>query len=352
MVHEGKLLVHIASNGRSFELLCDETMLVEAVMRRIASETGISVSDQIVLCMEMKLEPQRSLSVYKLPSDDKEVFLFSKARLQLNSPPPPPEQVNVSDSLEPSPSWDDDRHPLDDASDPALKILPSYEREFRCHYQKGLVIHNSSMVKYGHCERLLREQMVQVRALEIARGNFDQFYRLVNQNYGDFMKRYMQQHRMHCDLLGNFRRDVEKLKSIKLHPSLQTSTVKCLLDFVKEENLRKSVENCKSSHKQFENKVSQFKQAFGELKGRVEELLQDRALIPVKNLEQAIKEHLRYITEQKSIMQSLRLVFVYLFNSLNFMHALFVKENKCSDTCVPAVFRGKSIHSLIVWIFF
>ncbi|XLS75406.1 hypothetical protein HN51_032271 [Arachis hypogaea] len=43
-------------------------------------------------------------------------------------------------------------------------------------------------------------------------------------------------------------------------------TRKCLLDLVKEENLRKLVENCTSSHKQFENKVSQFKQTFGAVK--------------------------------------------------------------------------------------
>ncbi|KAK4257584.1 hypothetical protein QN277_007152 [Acacia crassicarpa] len=306
LVHEGKLLVHIAENGRSYELSCDETMLVETVTRHIASETGIGPSDQLLLCLDLKLESQRPLSAYKLPSDEREVFIFNKTRLQTNAPPPSPEQVNIDDNLEPSPpSPSHDPHPLDDASDPALKALPSYERQFRYHYQKGHAIYSRTMLKYDHCERLLREQMVQGRALEIARGNLDQFYRMINQNYGDFMKRYMHQRRMHSDLLVNFGRDVEKLKSIKLHPALQTPTRKCLLDFVKEENLRKSVENCKSSHKQFENKVSQFKQAFGEVKRRVEELLSGRAFISVKNLDQAIKEHLRNLTEQKSIMQSL-----------------------------------------------
>jgi phage shock protein A len=80
---------------------------------------------------------------------------------------------------------------------------------------------------------------------------------------------------------------------------------------VKEENLRKSVENCTSSHKQFENKMSQFKQTFGDVKGRVENLLTAGPFLATKNLEQAIKEHHRHINEQKSIMQSLRLVFSY-----------------------------------------
>lgn len=312
LVHEGQLLVHIAENGHSFDLDCDENTLVEAVMRSIESVTGINLSDQLVLCLDMKLEPQRPLSAYKLPSDDREVFIFNKARLQNNAPPPPPEEVDIPGNLEPpSPSSSHDPHPLDDALDPALKALPSYERQFRYHYHRGHAIYTGTLMKFEHCERLLREQMVQERAVEVARGNLDQYYRMINQNYGDFIKRYLQQHRMHSDLLANFGKDVEKLRSVKLHPALQTANRKCLLDLVKEENLRKSVENSTSSHKQFENKVSQFKQTFGEVKRRVEDLLSSRLFLPTKNLEQAIKEHQRYINEQKSILQSLRLVFFH-----------------------------------------
>jgi len=312
LVNGSQLLVHIAENGHSFELECDENALVEAVMRSIESVTRINFNDQLVLCSDLKLEPQRPLSAYKLPSDEKEVFIFNKARLQSNAPPPPPEQVDVPENLEPpSPSSSHDPHPLDDALDPALKALPSYERQFRHHYHRGHAIYTGTSMKYEHCERLLREQMVQERAVEVARCNLDQYYRIINQNYGDFMKRYMQQHRMHSDLLVNFGKDVEKLRSIKLHPALQTVNRKCLLDLVKEENLRKSVENCTSSHKQFENKMSQFKQSFGEVKHRVEDLLTSGPFLATKNLEQAIREHHRYINEQKSIMQSLRLVFSY-----------------------------------------
>ncbi|XP_027353804.1 autophagy-related protein 11-like [Abrus precatorius] len=306
LVHENKLVVNIAENGHSYELDCDENTLVEVVMRFIESETGISFSDQLVLYMDMKLEPQRRLSSYKLPSGDREVFVFSKVRLQSNSPAPQLEQIDVPDSLEPpSPSSSHDPHPLDDALDPALKALPSYERQFRYHYHCGNAIYGCTLVKYEHCERLLREQMVQERAVEVARANLDQYYRMINQNYVEFMKRYVQQHRMHSDLLVNFGRDVEKLRSIKIHPALQTANRKCLLDLLKEENLRKSVENCATSHKQFENKVLQSKQTFGEVKRRIEELLSSRAFLPIKNLERTIKEHQRYITEQKSIMQSL-----------------------------------------------
>lgn len=306
LVHEGKLLVHISENGHSFELDCNENSPVEAVMRFIESAAGINFNDQLVLCLDMKLEPQKLLSAYRLPSDDKEVFIFNKLRLQSNSPPPSPEQVDVLEVADPPPpALSQDPHPLDDAPDPALKALPSYERQFRYHYHRGHAIYIRTQAKIEMCERLLREQKVQERAVEVGRGNLEQYYRVINQNYNDFMKRYSQQQRVHSDLLANFGRDIEKLRSVKLHPSLQTATCKCLLDFVKEEHLRKSAETCSNSHRQFENKVSQFKQIFDDVKRRVEELLNTRASLPIKNLEMMIKEHQRFINEQKSIMQSL-----------------------------------------------
>jgi autophagy-related protein 11 len=324
-VHGGKLMVQIAENGHSFELDCDETTPVEAVMRTIESVSMISFSDQLVLCLDMKLEPQRLLSAYKLPSVDREVFIFNKARLQTNSLPPPPEQVDVLDIADPpSPSSTHNPHPLDDASDPALKALPSYERQFRYHYQRGHAIYSRSQVKYENCQRLLQELLVQERALEVATGNLDQYYKMINQNYTDFMKRYSQQRRVHSDLLMNFGRDIEKLRSIKLPPGVQTATRKCLLDFVKEENLRKSAENCSGSHRQFENKVSQFKQMFGEVKRKVEDLFASRTLSPTRNLEVEvmIKNHQQCINEQKSILQSLRWVVFYRCRS--FSYSIFV----------------------------
>ncbi|KAA8522833.1 hypothetical protein F0562_009256 [Nyssa sinensis] len=282
VVQRGKLLVHIAENGHSFELDFHGHTLVEEVQRFIESVSGIHFNDQLLLCLDMKLESERPLSAYKLPSDDREVFLFNKARMRSNSIPPAPEQVEILEIADPpSPSSSHNPHPLDDASDPALKALPSYERQFRYHYQCGHTIYSRTRVKFETCERFLREQKVQERALEIAQGNLDHFYKMILHNYMDFMKRYSQQHRSHSNLLVNFGRDIEKLRSCKLLPALQAANRRCLLDFVKEENLRKLVEDCSISHRQFD------------------------ASFLMGDLEHTIKEHQRYISEQKIIMQAL-----------------------------------------------
>ncbi|KAL8529380.1 hypothetical protein ACS0TY_006704 [Phlomoides rotata] len=151
----------------------------------------------------------------------------------------------------------------------------------------GHAIYTRTLAKYEACERLLQEQMVQERALEIVRV----LLATAPESYKPF---------------GELWRDMEKLKSVRLHPSLQTANMKRLLDFVKEENLRKTVEDCSSSHGQFENKVSDFKKEFGDLKRNAEDLFSSKASFLVKDLDLAIKDHQRYINEQKSIMQALR----------------------------------------------
>ncbi|KAL8502401.1 hypothetical protein ACS0TY_021523 [Phlomoides rotata] len=304
----GKLVVHVAENGHSYRLECNECNLVEAVQKLIELMCGISINDQLLFCSDLKLESKRPLSDYKVPSDEREVFLFNKARMRSHSPHPAPEQVefvNIPDDP-PLPSSSHYPHPLDDASDPALKALPSYERQFIYHFQYGDAIFSRTTAKFETCKRLLQEQKVQERALEIARGNLDRLYKVIHQNYyTGFVKCYSRLHHNHTNLLANFGRDIEKLRSIKLPPPLQSAQIKCLLDFVKEENLHKSWEECSSSHKQYENKVSVFNLDFIDLKSSAEHILSDKPSFVIEDLELSIKDHQCCINEQKSIMQAL-----------------------------------------------
>lgn len=323
VVQRGKLIVHIAENGHSFDLNCDEYTLVEAVQRYLESLSGIPLNDQLLLYLDMKLEPQQPLSAYKLPSDDREVFLFNRAKMRTNSTPPQPVHLEAPDHIHPNPakpsSSSHEPHPLDEASDPALKALPSYEIQFRYHYQLGDAIYRRTLLKYETCERLSREQRVQEKALEIARGNLDHIYKMILHNYNDFVKRYSHQQRSHSNLLVNFWRDLERLRNVKLLPALQSDNRRCLSDFVKEESLRKMVEDCGNSHRQFEIKVGDFKQEFRELKGSTELLFSSEASIINRDLERTIKEHRQYINEQKSIMQALRSV-ISNFLLCNLLH--------------------------------
>ncbi|WOK95044.1 autophagy-related protein [Canna indica] len=301
-----KLLVHVAENGHSLEFECDGATLVEAIQRSIEALCGVALVDQLLLCRNTSLDSQQPLSYYKLPQDDREVFLYNKTRLHADSPRPPPEAIELPKPAVPPPSSPNkDSHPLDNAPDPALKALISYERQFLQHFQSANAMYGCAHAKLEVCRRLLREQQVQGRALETARGNLEHTFRKLNQRYTDFTRCFAQQHRSHSDLLANFERDVQRLGSLRLHPRLQTGSRKCLFDLVKEDDLRKWVTICFNSHRQFETKVTQLKTNFAELKRRLESLVSTMSSASWGELDYAIKNHHKILNDQKSVMQSL-----------------------------------------------
>ncbi|XP_047331727.1 autophagy-related protein 11-like [Impatiens glandulifera] len=306
-VRSGRFVVHVAENGHSFECDCDENNLVHDVQRFLESVSGTNVNDQLLLCLNMKLESRKPLSIYKLPSDDREVFLYNKSRMRINSQPPSPESIEIVEIPNPTPP-SSSSYPLEDNPDPALRAIPSYDIIFRYNYQLGHAIYNRIVTKLKKCEKLLGEQKVQERAMEIARDNLDHLYGTIHQNYTDFMKCYCRQDRKHSNLMMNFGKNIEKLRYCRLHPALQTTDRNCLFDLVKEDNLQlqKIVANeYRDSYKQFEKKISEFEQDFDELKMIVEELFSSKASSIIIDSERAINDHYGYIHEHKSIMKSI-----------------------------------------------
>eukprot|EP00249_Psilotum_nudum_P024904 c29319_g1_i2 orf=674-3847(+) len=301
-----EMLIHVAESGKSFEIECQPSTSVELVQAYLAPLTDIPAHDQLLIYGDIRLEPQRSLGSYKLPAEGRHVFLFNRTRLMADSSPPAFEQIEVTEVVIPSPpSASLGGHPLDEASDPALKALPSYERQFKYHFQKGHAMFTASQSKFEACRRLLREQQVQNMALEAARGTMERHYRMIDQMYAEFMKHFSRQHKQHSDLLANFERDLERLRACKLHPALQSESRKTLLDCVKEGNARKCAESCTGSHKQFQGKVLQLKSNYTELQRNVEELFYTSPSVDVHEVEKMIVDGTCLIEEEASIMQSL-----------------------------------------------
>lgn len=309
-----KLMVHVAENGNTLEFQCGGDTLVEAIQHSIQLHCGIPPSDQLLLCGNTSLDGANghALAYYKLPRDDREVFLYNKARLLADSRPPAPESLYIPEPNIPPPPRPQDSPPVDASADPALKALVSYETRFRYHFQVANAVYQSSLAKFELCRRLLREGQVQERALDTARSNLEHTFRKLSQRYSEFLRCFTQQHRAHVEMLANFERDVQKLRAVRLHPALQSEGRHCLMDLLKENDLRKLADGCLSSHKKFEVKVSQLKANFLELKKRVEGLFNAMSSGGCKDVEKLIKEHQGVIGDQKIIMQALRLDFAFV----------------------------------------
>ncbi|CAN1172895.1 Autophagy-related protein 11 [Linum perenne] len=124
-------------------------------------------------------------------------------------------------------------------------------------------------------------------------GGLDQYYcyKVIGQNYIECIK---QHHQIHSELMVNFTRDLEKLRSMKLHLALQTNNWKCLMDFMSGGEVEEGCGDCcGNSQKKFEKKMLEFKQ----MRKVEEKLFAWRASAPIKNSSSII--------EQKSVMQSL-----------------------------------------------
>ncbi|AQK60251.1 Putative autophagy domain family protein [Zea mays] len=300
-----KLIVHVAENGHTLEFQCGGDTLVEAIQHSIQLHCEIPPADQLLLCGNISLDGANALATYKLPRDDREVFLYNKARLLADSRPPAPESLYIPEPNIPPPPRPQGSPPSDASADPALKALVSYETRFRYHFQVANAVYQSSLAKFELCRRLLREGQVQERALDTAGSNLEHTFRKLSQRYSEFLRCFTQQHRSHVEMLANFERDVQKLRAVRLHPALQSEGRHCLMDLLKENDLRKLADECFCSHKKFEVKVSQLKANFLELKKRVEGLFHAMSSGGCKDVEKLIKEHQGVIGDQKIIMQAL-----------------------------------------------
>lgn len=301
------LRVNLAENGSTFEVECDGSTPVEAIQRTIESQYGIQMADQLLMCGKFFLDrPHQALAYYKLPQDGREVFVINKATLHGDCPPK--EVINVPAVPSPNLPAPNPLHPFSNVADPALNALASYETRFRYHYNRADVHYSCAAVKLEICNRMLREHQVQERALETFRESLGSRFRILHQRYSEFLRYFTQQHRAHAELLMHFDRDVERLRSLRLHPAVQSEGRKCLLDLVKVDGLRKCAEECLTSHGQFEEKVSKLKTDFRELKESVEGVLPVMSSAGSKELEVFIKNHQKILSEHKIIMQSLRLV--------------------------------------------
>ena len=308
-----KLTIYVAENGRSIDLDCPTSMSVQVLQDCLASLINVAQNDQLLLCDDTRLEPQRSLSSYNLPAEGRHIFLFNRSRLLADALPPAEENIQVRELVIPSPPTVTlTGHPLENTSDPALKALPSYERQFRFHFQKGNAIFTATHDRFEMCRQLLHEQQVQNMAISTAKSNMDYYYKIIAHSYSEFMKHFSRQQKEHTDILANFNRDLEHLKRCKLHPCLVSDSRVTLADCIDGVSLQKRVDVCANSYKQFTGKVTQLRSVFLDLQRNVQVLFQNVPSVDTQKLERSITEHAFIVEEEKSIMQSLRYIIFFV----------------------------------------
>lgn len=306
------MLIHVAESGRSYELDCVGATTVEVVQNTLTALTGVPAAEQMLICKDTRLEASRTLASYSLPAEDCHCFLFNRARLLPDTPGPPPEEEEpIEVQWPPEPSLaNEGRHPLDGSPNPLLRALPTYERLFRYHLQRGEEVFRASQARYDACRRLVQEQHVQGLALESASSNMGLYYRHICAQHADFTAQFAARHAAHAELLASFGADMERLRACDLHPALRerNPSRRTLLDCVKQDALRRWRDECAVGHAQLAGKVGELRAQFAAIQRSVEELLHMAPDVDVEQLEQRLERSHKLVQEQASILQSLRCV--------------------------------------------
>lgn len=145
---------------------------------------------------------------------------------------------------------------------PAVRNLPSYERQFYTH-----VVHANHYI--GHCKyrlSLTHNYMGylnnQLLALQVAIKNLNGHAAHLTGKYDEFTGHFKQQESVQLQLLESFEHDLGRLRSIDLHPALQSNNRNTLLDCISENKLRKYKQDCCAEHHKIQQMVSQLHQRY------------------------------------------------------------------------------------------
>ncbi|EFN58270.1 hypothetical protein CHLNCDRAFT_57098 [Chlorella variabilis] len=307
-----RLAVLCSSSGKTVELEVGSHARVEVVQQTLAELTGIPKGDQILMCEGARLDGAKPLAAYGLPWEEHDkvhdVFLYSRAHLRPDAPLPPPEQLPECPlDLSGLEGIAQQRHRLDEAGSPLLRLLPDYQRQFQAHLLQANAAHEASQQRMATCARLVSEQEVQALSIDAATSNVELHYAYIRDSFGAFMARYQQQHAQHAEVLSRFEPDLQHLAATELHPALRGSEegAASLAGLVSAEALRESAAACARGHQHFGGKVAELEGLFGMLKADVEALFMQAPSVDLEALTRQLEEQHGAVDEQGSIVAAL-----------------------------------------------
>ncbi|KAL6061315.1 Ubiquitin domain containing protein [Balamuthia mandrillaris] len=221
--------------------------LISTIKQHLAILSAIDPQDQILLCGKLKLEDSRSLDYYRLPAEERPVFLFSRQALQPGALPPKQTVLGPIEVKLPGES------PL-----PRLAgALVKYEHQFSHHlsFAKGVLVAVDGRIALSR--RCYAEQDIQAKALEAATANLNDHNGQILQAFSTFKEHFIAQQSKHYGLLESFAHDLQRLRETVIHEALQTPTMRTLIDCIPEDRLRKWADDCRKEHEQLALRISE-----------------------------------------------------------------------------------------------
>ncbi|TDH65909.1 hypothetical protein CCR75_001330 [Bremia lactucae] len=268
------ILLHVgdASTGTVHIVPLTSThVLVEEVRKDLERLSGVPTMDQILLGGPPfgRLDPRRIIEYYGIPAEDKEVFLYDRRLLSLDSAMPAPTSAASTPILIDLPSQpttsSEGSKMLSESSHPMMRALAEYEGYFQLQTSQSEALENGTRANISLSEQGAQELQIQERAITAAIANLELFKTSMMKHFAPFWMEFQTTKSKHERLLSEFEQYVEALATVKLHPALTTDTRKTLYDCIPVQKEREWAVQCEQSHAHVEGQVLKLQQVHDDI---------------------------------------------------------------------------------------
>lgn len=243
-----------AETGRAFEVAIDPKDTVESLALKLADSTvvGLSPQQQVLLNANgTKLVNRNPISEYK----NDVIFLFSKLTSTSNPP-----AIHLSPIDIQVPPWESLKFPPELESASTNKLLIELARRFFFHLKFAEALVSASKKRFDLCSQLISERAIQIQAIQAALNNLTDHHKKNDHALEMFTREYQRQMNNLESIAKSFDSDLERLKTMPLHPSMKTPSRNTLFDLVLENRLRQALDACKKDFAHFKGKVEELNQ--------------------------------------------------------------------------------------------
>eukprot|EP00026_Physarum_polycephalum_P000030 Phypoly_transcript_00030.p1 GENE.Phypoly_transcript_00030~~Phypoly_transcript_00030.p1 ORF type:complete len:1571 (+),score=474.31 Phypoly_transcript_00030:66-4778(+) len=273
-----------ADTGQAIEVNVSPGESVQSLRERIAAIAPIAPGEQILLSTGGKrLDPNKTLEFYGLPSKEKEIFLFnwraiSDPNFPIEDSAPLPIETQVP-PLRPLSKEFENR--------PLIHALKSYEHQFHGHYLIAQAICEAFERRLYTCKMCFSEVHVQVRGIECAVLNLRNHMGQLVHSQEEFLAHAKLQIKEGEELLEQWDNDLAQLKDVHIHPSLATPGT-TLLDLIPEARLRAWAKDSVAETEQVKIRIPPMENQLRQFQQEVEEEIQKPNDVDLRELSDRI----------------------------------------------------------------
>ncbi|GAM17553.1 hypothetical protein SAMD00019534_007280 [Acytostelium subglobosum LB1] len=281
-----------SDTGSLYEIPVNSSVLVGNIKDSLTSVTGLTQNEQILLVDSTNLSSNNTLEHYGIVKDT-EIYLYNKKILDSHSYIPEEVNLSIVDFQIPRLPTPKNLKELEASLNPLNKLF-TLDFYLNNHVVGTQYLKDIFENKVLQCLDSLNEINIQKKSIATALSSLDDYKSKLFHHYNTFITVFRKQSPHFESLLRSFDSDLYRLKQIKLHDALRTSTRVTLLDCVPEVEIRKWSEQCRREYDILKSRVMELGSQIDAIKDSIEHSLRKTVEINFQELNERLsisREH-------------------------------------------------------------